>query len=137
MTNPFWNKTLTIYTRAYDANTKTTKWYKYTVNNCFYGVNQNSDLKDLNIIKANTYIARIPFHSSYLPYDQWLVSSDKVNHLSITKGSIIVNGVITYVISDNNSGNTLLNKYADKCFKASIYKENDTFLLKHYYAGSD
>lgn len=137
MISPFWDKTLTIYTKIYDSANKKTSWYRYMCDNCFYGLKDVNVLKGTDIARENIHIARIPYNESYMSYRDWCSCTQKEKHLSITIGSIIVYGSVLDVISDNSSGNDLIKKYSDKCFKVSIFKENDTFAIKHYYAGGD
>ena len=137
MINPFWDKTLTIYTKFYNSDNKKTIWCKYVRNKCFYGLKDVHVLKGIDIANENIHIARIPYDSSYLTYREWCNCEKKQQHLSISVGSIIAVGNLSDDISENNSGNELIKKYGDKCFKVSTFKENDTFVLKHYYAGGD
>ena len=36
MKSPFWNKTLTVYTKYFDEETKTATWYRYVLTDCFF-----------------------------------------------------------------------------------------------------
>lgn len=133
-TNPFWDKTITIYTKYFDPTTKKTTWHHYKAYNCFFSLKKNNDIKLPDIVVKHEYIARIPHLNNYLSYSEWCNSDDKENNISITTGSLIVNADIATAISENQSGNILLELYKDKSFRVSSFKENSSYMIRHYYA---
>lgn len=135
MISPYWNKEITIFTKYYDEVSKKTKWYKYKSENCFYGLNRATLFKDMEIYNANKNIVRIPAREDYVKYEEWckLSHEDKKTKLSLSVGSIIFLGYIDDEILENESGNDLMKKYKNKCFKVNVYTINDVYKLKHYY----
>ena len=90
-TNPFWDKTITIYTKYFDPTTKKTIWYRYNAYNCFFSMKKTNNIKLQDVILKNEYVVRIPHATNYLSYSDWCLSDDKENNISITTGSLIFN----------------------------------------------
>lgn len=132
--NPFWDKTLTIYTKYFDKEAKKTTWYKYKAYNCFFAINNHTQSIKINDFSINNkYVARIPANINYLSYKEWCEREDKEANMSITVGSLVFSADIDASISENQSGNNLLELYKGKSFKVSAVKDNSSFALKHYY----
>lgn len=130
--NPFWGNKVTVFTSYYDNVTKTTKWYKYYVENCFLKSKRTAQTEGSDVRYILEWICRIPEDKTFLSYPEWVEDRIKENHFCVNRGSIIVKGLINDDIPDSDSGNKLLEKYKDNSFKVKSITENIDFMLKHY-----
>lgn len=132
MVNPFWGNKVTVFTSYYDNAIKTTKWYRYTADNCFLKSKRTAQTVGNEIIYILEWICRIPEDKTFLSYPEWCNDNIKENHFCVNKGSIVVKGIIYDGIPDSDSGNKLLEKYKGNSFKVKSITENIDFMLKHY-----
>lgn len=134
---PDFKTTITLFTKYYDSTNKKTIWYKWNINNCFYGLTRSQDFLEQDLYKANSQLVRIPKLNNFKEYNEWvsLPAENKSDFISITLGSLIFKGEISGTIADNNNGNSLLNKYSPNCFTINVFRNNTNIirLAEHYY----
>lgn len=134
MYNPFWNKTITLFTPLEINNNL--KWYKYTLQNCFAKC-RNSYIDDINSkISKNNIIIRLPYNN-YETYINWknLNEYNLKTKYSVSQDSILIIDTIKDTIPDNTSGNSLFDKY--NCYKPISIIENKYICSPHIYIIGD
>lgn len=128
MYNPFWNKTITIFTPVIKQDTL--KWYKYEKKNSFFRTRSSKSSSDLEYVKDNRSIIRINA-DNYITYSLWRTFDDviKLNKFSISDESILIPHTVLEIIEDNDSGSFLFDKY--QCCKPLSITENIYFHTPH------
>lgn len=69
MKSPFWNKTLTVYTKYFDEETKTATWYRYVLTDCFFARTNKARFASPELYRESENLARIPAQENYVPYE--------------------------------------------------------------------
>ena len=124
MYNPFWNKTLTIFTPLITE--EKTIWYKYIKQNVFFK-NDGYKTSGSNYSENNTCTIRIPC-KDFLEYEEW-VYSDKISTFSISYESLLIPKLVDDNIADNTSGTEIFDKY--KCIKPKRITNNSYNYSSH------
>lgn len=128
MYNPFWNKTITIFTPYIKQDTL--KWYKYEKKNSFFRIRFSKSSSDMEYVRDNRSIIRIN-SDDYITYSLWKTFDDviKKNKISVSGESIIIPHTVLETIEDNDSGSFLFDKY--ECSKPLSITENIYFHIPH------
>lgn len=112
----WWETTLTIYNKYEDPQTQVVKWYRHTVNNCFWKyVGDKLTIGEV-VLDTNSIICRIPEDSAFLEKYQWInIPNDEMsNYFTLGNGDIIIKGEVEDEIDEYKSGmrsTDLINKY--------------------------
>lgn len=117
MYNPFWNKTITIFTPL--SSETNVKWYKYIFKNVFFKI-RGYKTDGSNYSENKSSIIRIQ-NTSFLDYEEW-INSDKDIYFSVNNESILIPRYVEDIISDNTSGTELFDKY--QCVKPTSITNN-------------
>lgn len=113
----WWNKTITVYHRI--LSTTNVQWQRVIYTNSFYGTEKRQVVSGLALTVLNKSICRIPGYGAVLAV-----------------GDIVVNGEISDILADNDSGNGLKKKYPGNCFVVGSVKYNtDIQSIAHVYGG--
>lgn len=112
----WWDTTITIYNKYIDAQTQLVRWYKYTVDNCFWKYVGDKIKINQTVLETNNIICRIPENNKFLERYLWLQkgNDEKAGFFTLGTGDIIVKGNVTDVINEYSQGyrsSDLLNKY--------------------------
>ena len=135
MKSPFWNKTLTVYTKYFDEETKTATWYRYVLTDCFFARTNKARFASPELYRESENLARIPAQENYVPYAEWCAMSDEERTASFSEApekSIVFLGEIGEDITDGR-GTALRKKYPES-FAVGEFRDNTAFALSHYYA---
>lgn len=137
----WWDKTITIYNKYQDKQTQVVRWYRFTVDNCFWkNVSSKITVGD-TVLETYDLVCRIPQSDLFLPPYQWEeLPNDKMsNYFTLSKGDIIVLGEIKDEIdeySKNKRSTDFLAKYKDLqgCMTIDRVSINtDTGMLNPHY----
>jgi len=134
-----WNETITLYNRYQTlvSGKTTTKWNKTVLSDCFFGHQKNQTVDGLTIVSNNTFIVRIPANSAYLSPEAYYAFGGKTGTFTINKGDIIVRGIVTDTLADNDSGSALLTKYFGRAFKVNRAVDNSKLTYTGHYMASE
>jgi len=112
----WWDKTITIYNKFEDPQTRVVRWYRNVLNNCFWK-NSFQRLKIGEVeVQTDSIICRIPPKNNFLTRPEWLnVPNDtKADYFTLAQGDIVILGEIEDNINEYESGHRssdILNKY--------------------------
>ena len=134
-----WNETITLYNRYQTlvSGKTTTKWNKTVLSDCFFGHQKNQTVDGLTIVSNNTFIVRIPANSAYLSPEAYYAFGGKTGTFTINKGDIIVRGIVTDTLADNDSGSALLTKYFGRAFTVNRAVDNSKLTYTGHYMASE
>lgn len=136
MKSPFWDKTITIFTKHLDEETKAVRWYRYVVTGCFFGRASAARFASPELYREAENIVRIPPVAGFVIYPVWCALSDeeKACHITIApEKSLVFLGEIEEEITDGR-GTGLRAKYPDS-FAVKSFRDNTAFALSHYFVG--
>ena len=113
---PWWNTTVTVYNRVEDAQTQLVRWYRTTVNRCFWKYVGDKVSVNNVVLETNNIICRIPKSDNFLEKYLWLQkpNDEKSNYFTLGPGDIIVKGEVEDEINEYQSGyrsTDLVSKY--------------------------
>lgn len=134
----FWNRTITLYNKHEDEQTGLIRWYRRSLNNCFYKSTNNT----INIggvqLQTDDNIIRIPEQPNYLPPYKWLqVPNDEKSQVFTLKGGdLIILGDVSEDIDEYTQGRRstdIIKKYSllGSVFIKSV-NSNDFMPGAHY-----
>lgn len=131
----WWNTSLTVFNRVFNADTKATMWQKTVLQNCFYLQNSGLVQSGAEIRANDSYVVRIPASEAYIPQAEWeTMQSGREGCFTLAPGDLIFKGEIPDEI-ESGSGNSLLERYKPDCFKIqSVYDGTGYGVLGHYMA---
>ena len=115
---PWWETTLTIYNRYEDPVTNIVRWFKTTVNNCFWKYIGDKVTVGETVLETNNIICRIPKDDRFLEKYRWseLPNDEMGNYFTLGQGDIIIKGEVDDVVNEYQSGQRstdLLKKYKE------------------------
>ena len=102
----WWDSTVTIYNKYEDPVTRVVKWYKHTVDGCFWKyVGNKVTVADVTI-NSEQVTCRIPKDILYVDSYVWkeLTDTEKQEHFTLSTGDIIVNGDVEDTIDEYTQG---------------------------------
>lgn len=113
---PWWEDTVTIYNRYEDPLTNIVKWYKHTVDNCFW---KNDDIKisiGNTVLEGNSTMCRIPQSDDFIERHSWesLTNDLMGNYFTLGVGDIVIRGEVDDVVDEytnKHRSSDLLAKY--------------------------
>lgn len=114
----WWDKTLTVYNRYQDPQTSVVRWYKHTVDNCFWrDISEKINVGN-TLLETKNIVCRIPEQDNFLEKYQWVdVPNDEMDqYLTLGVGDIIVRGKVSDEINEYTNGSRssdLLAKYKE------------------------
>lgn len=138
----WWDKTITVYNKFTDPQTKVVTWYSYTVGNCFWKYVGNKVTVNNVVLETNDTICRIPLNADYLPKYLWLQQANDTrnNYFTLSQGDIIVLGEVNDVIDEYATGKRatdLISKYKalQGCIEIQDFADNTGAgrCNEHYY----
>ncbi len=102
----FWNKTITLYNKREEAETGLIKWYRHTIDNCFYKTTNNTVNVGNAQLKTDDNVIRIPIQENYVAPHEWNALSDEEmrRHITLQGGDLIVLGNVTEEIDEYTTG---------------------------------
>lgn len=112
----WWDSTITIYNKYTDPTTKVVKWYRTTLNQCFWkNVGSKVQVGEV-VIDTESITCRIPQQSTFRDAYKWVdIPNDKKgDFFTLQQGDIIIKGEILDDIDEYKQGqraNDLINKY--------------------------
>ena len=115
----WWDKTITIYNQYKDPTTKVIRWYRTSIDDCFWK-NIGSKVQINNtIIDTHSIVVRIPQNSKYLDFDEWknLTNDSMSDYFTLQLNDIIILGRCDEEINEGVSGersNDFLNNHKGK-----------------------
>lgn len=135
----FWNKTITLYNKFEDENTGVIKWYRHTLEHCFYKVTDNTVNVGNVQLQTDDNIVRIPAQKNYLtPYKWNKLSAEEIeNYMTMQGGDLILLGDVSDDIDEYVTGkrsSDLIEKYKSlgSVFVKSV-NINDFMPGAHYF----
>ena len=133
---PWWDKTITIYNKLIDPTTQRVRWYKTTVENCFWKAQNilfamgRYGVSTLGVVTENKeIICRIPQNDRYVDKRIWKDLDNRDDYFTLANGDIIVLGEVDDVIDEYTPGQRstdLITKYKefDECLEIETYVNN-------------
>lgn len=114
----WWDTSITLYNKYEDKQTQLIRWYKTTLDNCFWKYDGGKISIGNTVLETDTIKCRIPQNKNFLEKHEWInLPNDKmIDYFTISVGDIIVKGAIEDVIDEYHSGtrsSDLLAKYKD------------------------
>jgi hypothetical protein len=102
----WWDTTLTIYNKFEDSQTQLVKWYKTTIDKCFWKYVGNKVTVGTTVLETNDIICRIPKQSNFLEKGDWInIPNDEMsNYFTLSGGDIIVKGNVDDEINEYKTG---------------------------------
>jgi len=132
----WWNKTVTLFCKYIDTENKKVVWYRYVLDNVFFGAKENKSVSDTDFKKSVSMICRIPESEAYRAYGEW-ESLDKEKFFTLKTGDVIILGNVSISVDESISGNRMndvMKRYAPNCFEVNAFAYNDNAVLKHLKA---
>lgn len=136
MNSPFWDKTVTVYTKHMDEQTKEVRWYRYVVRNCFCGRVSAARFASPELYRESENIVRIPAVTWLMPYAAWcaLSEDEKARYFTVApEKSLVFIGEVDGEITDGR-GTALRARHPDS-FSVKSLRDNTAFALAHYFIG--
>lgn len=136
VTSPFWDKTITIFTKYIDEVTKAVRWYRYVVRGCFFGRVSAARFASPALYRESENVVRIPSAADFVCYPVWctLPDEEKAYHMTIApEKSLVFLGEVEGEITDGR-GTALRGEYPDS-FSVKSFRDNTAFALSHYFVG--
>lgn len=102
----WWETTVTVYNRYEDPITNVIRWYRHTINNCFWkNISEKINVGN-TVLETNNIICRIPQQPNFVEKHNWVeISNDQMeNYFTLGEGDIIVKGEIDEEINEYSSG---------------------------------
>lgn len=98
----WWDTPLTIYNRHEDKITNVVKWYRHTVEKCFWKYTGNKVTIGDTVLETNTTICRIPKSENFKEKYEWeeLPNDLKAGYFTLGQGDIIVKGAVDEEIDE-------------------------------------
>ena len=89
---PWWDDTITLYNKYVDPDTKKVKWYRHSIDGCFYQHKMEKITVGKTTIDSNISICRIRVSERFIDKKQWMKSSDaeRTDYFTLSGGDIIV-----------------------------------------------
>lgn len=114
----WWDTTVTIFNRHEDIQTQVIRWFKTTVESCFWKYTGDKITIGEVELETNNTICRIPKDDRFLEYYQWVEKPNDTmsNYFTLRPGDIIVKGDVSDTIDEYTSGQRstdLLKKYKE------------------------
>lgn len=102
----WWDKTLTIYNKFTDPQTRVIKWYRTVIPNCFWKYTGNKITVGATVLETNDTICRIPKNDNFLERYKWAnLSNDEMpKFFTLGSGDIIACGEIEDEINEYAQG---------------------------------
>ena len=115
---PWWETTLTIYNRYEDPTTNIVRWFKTTVDICFWKYVGDKVTIGETVLETNNIICRIPKSDIFIDKYLWIAlpNDEMKNYFTLGQGDIIVKGTATDVVNEYEAGSRstdLLKKYKE------------------------
>jgi len=137
----WWDTPITVFNKYTDTQTRVVKWYKTTLDNCFWKDTGNKVNVGDTLLETNDIICRIPKQENYLPPFEWVnIPNDEMsNYFTLSVGDIIIRGHIEDDIDEYISGKRstdIISKYKDNqgCLeiKKVAINTNTGMVTPHY-----
>lgn len=112
----WWNTTITVYNKYQDPQTQIIRWYRTTLDNCFWQ-NRFQRMKVGGVeVETDAIICRVPESAAFKQKQVWnsTPSDLKSNYFTFAQGDIIVNGEVSDEIDEYRNGyrsSDLVEKY--------------------------
>ena len=138
----WWATTITVYNKAQDPLTQIIRWYRHTVDGCFWKNVGNKVQVGEVTLETNDIICRIPKQDNFLEKYEWLnTPNDHMeDYFTLGQDDIIVKGNVEDVIDEYTKGSRssdLISKYKQLqgCMEIQQVANNTgTGLgIEHYY----
>ncbi|MDO4650715.1 MAG: hypothetical protein Q4B26_18925 [Eubacteriales bacterium] len=138
--NPNYTQTITVYNRikAPDTADKKEVWRSTILENCFWKTLINTGFNETKISTQNSYVARIPEDSRYLPYAEYVKAPE--GHFTISEGDILIRGKCTETIEKiaGQTATELMQRHKPEAFKVTAFSDNTGHAVassRHYRVG--
>ena len=139
---PWWDKTLTIYNKYTDPQTRVVIWHRHVVEKAFWKAANNKITIGKVALETNDILCRIRPDAAYKPKHEWInIPNDQMgNYFTLGQGDIIVLGEVDDTINEYESGKRstdLVNKYKalQGCFVINSWSDNTGNRgNEHYFA---
>lgn len=129
---------ITLYNRikAADSEDRKEHWHRTVLRNCFFKSVVSTGFQGVQASVSNTYVARIPEDSRYLPYAEYTKNPE--GHFTVSEGDLVVKGECLEEITGEspNTATQLLQRHKPDAFKVTAFSDNTSHLVgKHYRLG--
>lgn len=113
---PWWDRTLTIYNKYVDPQTKIITWHRHVVNNSFWKYVGEKISVGNTIIETKDIICRIPVRDDYMEKYLWnqLPNDQMDDYFTLGENDVIINGEVDDVVDEYTAGHRisdLITKY--------------------------
>jgi hypothetical protein len=137
----WWDTTITIYNKYEDRQTQLVRWFRHTINNCFWKASNNKVTINDTVLDSSNILCRIPKSGIYMEKYDWeqLPNDIMSEYFTLGQGDIIIKGVIDFEIDEYVKGKRstdLLEKYKYKgCMQIERFSDNTGYGRndEHYY----
>lgn len=138
----WWDKTITVYNKYIDQQTRVVRWYRYVLHNTFWKAANNKITIGKVQLETDDIICRIPIDVNYLPKHIWInIPNDQMSkYFTLGVGDIIVldevDDEINEYVSEQRSTD-LVKKYKELqgCFVIKSWSDNTGNRgNEHYFA---
>ena len=102
----FWNRTITLYNKHEDEQTGLIRWYRHSLNDCFYKTTNNTVNVGGVQLQTDDNIIRIPKQPNYLSPEDWknIPNDKKGEHITLRSGDLILLGEVLEEIDEYTQG---------------------------------
>jgi hypothetical protein len=102
----WWNKTITVYNKFEDPQTRVISWFRTVLSDCFWKETGSKVTVGETVLETNDTICRIPKNDNFLEKYKWInVTNDKMQeYFTLGSGDIIVLGEVDEDINEYQSG---------------------------------
>lgn len=117
-----YNKTLTILNKlkASDTLSKQDLWFKHVIHDGAWYITNESSVSGTTVNMASKITVLIPYSELYLPYKDWKVDTNQLNHFTMSNGDYIVNGILDEEVNSQTITKILLKYEPNVCSVKSI-----------------
>lgn len=115
---PWWNTTITLYSKYMDSQTGVIQWFRHVISGCFWQDVGFKSTINQTVLETNAIVCRIPEQGNFLSKAEWVqLPNDQLgNYLSISVGDILIPAEVDDEIDEYTSGkraNDLIAKYKE------------------------
>lgn len=102
----WWNKTITVYNKFTDPQTKVVKWYRTVINDAFWKDVHEKVQIGQTVLDTHSIVCRIRKDDRFLEKYQWLqMPNDEMSkYFTLGKEDIIIRGEVTDEVNEYQSG---------------------------------
>lgn len=113
---PWWDRTLTVYNKYIDPQTKVITWHRHVVTDSFWKYVGEKVSVGNTILETKDIICRIPVREDFMEKYLWnqLPNDEMDNYFTLGENDVIINGEVDDIVDEYTTGHRssdLVTKY--------------------------